>query len=228
MTGGSGRLANALRPYFPTGDFLSRQSCDVANMGSCRAWFSDHTYDAILHLGAVTKNDADPAALVAVNVVGTANVVACARKQHARLLYTSTDYVYPGTGQHRETDALRPNGLYAWSKLGGEVAVMGYAQSVIVRGSWYSSLDLRRASTDGYTSKLPVGQAAAMLATISASTWTGVVNIGGPRRSLWEIVVTEFNPNCFAIQRKDVQGVPYPIPADVSLNCDLYRSVFGA
>lgn len=223
VTGGCGQLATALHAYYPHADFLSRASVDVSNAASCRSWFQSRKYDLIIHAGAATKHDAHPAELMAVNVIGTGNVLQWARKQNARFIYTSTDYVYAGTGHHRETDGVAPRNTYAWSKLGGECVAQTYANTLIVRGSWYSTLDLKRASTDGYHSKVPVTVAAGMIAQLSASTYTGICNIGGPRRSLYELVAAEFNPKCQAIQRKDVQ-LPYPIPADSSLDCTRFKA----
>lgn len=226
ITGGDGILATALRAYFPEADYLSRASCDVANWNSVRQWFGKHPYDLVLHLAAETDNRAPVERYWHTNMMGTVAVTQAAKQQNARLLYASTDYVYPGTGQHREGDALQPTGAYGWSKLGGECAVHLYDRAVIVRGSWYADLSLLRASTDGYTSKVPVEKAAFQIATIATSTLTGVVNVGGPRRSLYEIVVSEFNPRCVPIQRADA-AAPYPIPEDVSLDCTRFEQLVG-
>ena len=49
-----------------------------------------------------------------------------------RLIYMSTDYVYPGTtGNYKEEDPLLPINDYAWTKLGGECAVQLYNNSLI-------------------------------------------------------------------------------------------------
>ena len=226
ITGASGRLGQALLPYFPNADYLSKQSCDVANSRSVKDWFGTHQYDLILHLGAQTAHDASPESLAMVNIVGTVSITQWARKQGARMVYASTDYCYQGTGNHKETDPLLPHGNYAWSKLGGECAVQSYPKSLIVRGSWYSSLEYNKAAIDAFTSKIPVGKAAALFAALSTSTVTGVVNIGGPRRSIYEVVATEFNPRCEPIARRNVQ-LSYPLPADVSLDVTKMKRILS-
>lgn len=227
VTGGAGMLATALRDYFPHADYLSRQSCDVANPGSVKAWFGQHRYDLILHLAAETRYDAPEEALVHTNILGTAHVVQYARRQGARLVFTSTDYCYPGTGRHVESDPVAPIGAYAWSKLGGETVVRSYGSSCIVRGSWYSRLMYTRAATDAFTSKVPVAKAAAQVATVALSSATGLVNVGGERRSLYEIVATEFNPKCQPCLRSEVR-LPYALPADVSLDLSRYQGIASA
>lgn len=226
LTGGGGKLARALTSYFPQADAPTREFLDVADAGSCKRWFSDRTYDLIIHTAAKTNHDASPAAYNAVNVLGTANITHWARKQGARLVYTSTDYVYPADvpGPHREDAPLRPVNHYALSKLGGEVAVQSHANHLIVRGSWYGPMFHPSATTDCFTSKVPVERAADWIATLSTSTVTGIVNIGGRRRSLYEIMVCEWNASCQPTSRSQV-SLPYSLPADCSLDTTKMRSL---
>ena len=66
------------------------------------------------------------------NIIGTANVVKCCKKNNIKLIYFSTNYVYPGIkGNYSETDNLKPINNYAWSKLGGEASVHLYKNSLI-------------------------------------------------------------------------------------------------
>ena len=55
-------------------------------------------------------------------------------KKNVKLIYFSTNYVYPGSkGNYSENDALLPVNNYAWSKLGGESSVQLYKNSLILR-----------------------------------------------------------------------------------------------
>ena len=68
------------------------------------------------------------------NIIGTANVTKACEKKNIKLIYFSTNYVYPGKkGNYKETDALLPVNYYAWSKLGGESSVHLYKNSLIMR-----------------------------------------------------------------------------------------------
>jgi dTDP-4-dehydrorhamnose reductase len=68
------------------------------------------------------------------NIVGTANVTKICSKKNVKLIYFSTNYVYPGTkGNYTEKDPLLPVNNYAWSKLGGEASVQLYKNSLILR-----------------------------------------------------------------------------------------------
>ena len=58
------------------------------------------------------------------NIIGTANITKACEERNIKLIYFSTNYVYPGKkGNYKEGDNLLPVNNYAWSKLGGEAAV---------------------------------------------------------------------------------------------------------
>ena len=56
------------------------------------------------------------------NIIGTCNLVAACSEKKIKIIYFSTQYVYPGKkGNYKETDSLLPTMNYGWSKLGGNV-----------------------------------------------------------------------------------------------------------
>ena len=77
----------------------------------------------------------------------------------ARLVQISTDYVFNGEkGNYREDDPVFPVNKYAWSKLGGECAVLIYDNSLVVRTSFGpSQFPFEKAFADQWTSRESVG-----------------------------------------------------------------------
>ncbi len=68
------------------------------------------------------------------NIIGTANVVKICEKYKIKLIYFSTNYIYPSLkGNYKETDTVLPINSYSWSKLGGECSVKLYKNSLILR-----------------------------------------------------------------------------------------------
>ena len=68
------------------------------------------------------------------NIIGTRNLTIACSDLRIKLIYFSTNYVYPGIkGNYSEEDNLFPINNYAWSKLGGECAVKLYKNSLILR-----------------------------------------------------------------------------------------------
>ena len=71
---------------------------------------------------------------IQLNIIGTANVVLACSKFNIKVIYLSTNYIYPGKkGNYKETDAVKPWNNYGWSKLGGECAAQMYKNSLILR-----------------------------------------------------------------------------------------------
>lgn len=226
ITGGEGQLASALSLYFPYASYPSKKQLDVSDADSCSRYFSNRSVQLVIHTAAEISHKAPRDILESVNVDGTWNVTRWAESHGARMVYISTDYCYPGTiGDYAESDTCAPIGPYAASKYGGECAALTYNKTLAIRTSFYSRLDLQSAATDAFTSKMPIHECAALIAALSTSTATGVVNVGGPRRSLYEIAV-EFNPRVQAINRSAVK-LSYILPHDVSLNCDRMRGILG-
>lgn len=98
--------------------------------------------DAVVHCAAYTAVDRaedEPEVCWAINSDGTKNIALACRRVGAKMLYISTDYVFSGTkdGFYQVTDAVSPCGVYARSKLAGELVVQSLLDRFfIVRISW--------------------------------------------------------------------------------------------
>jgi 2-polyprenyl-3-methyl-5-hydroxy-6-metoxy-1,4-benzoquinol methylase len=108
---------------------------------------------------------------------------------------------------------------YAASKLGGECAVGMVKNSLIIRTSFYGTLDFPAGSTDQFTSRMPLREAAdAVYRLALRHDVRGVINVGrAERRSVYDIIKNEFLPDVKPVTRKEL-GVPYHIPFDSSLS----------
>ncbi len=120
---------------------LSRE-LDITDREAVERLMESYRPDAVIHCAAYTKVDLaedEPERCWAVNADGTRNVAAACRKTGAKLLYISTDYVFPGTGErsYETGDPTGPVNTYGRSKLAGELAVQSLLEKYfIVRISW--------------------------------------------------------------------------------------------
>ena len=98
--------------------------------------------DAVIHCAAYTQVDRaedDVERCMRVNVEGTRNIAEACRAVGAKMLYVSTEYVFPGTGDTlwETDDPTGPLNVYGKSKLEGELAVKELLDRLfIVRTSW--------------------------------------------------------------------------------------------
>ena len=120
----------------------SSKDLDITDKTAVEALMREYHPDAVIHCAAYTKVDLaedEPEKCWAVNVDGTKNVAAACRELGAKMVYISTDYVFPGTGEkpYEPTDPVGPVNTYGRSKLAGELAVQSLMeQFFIVRISW--------------------------------------------------------------------------------------------
>ena len=94
----------------------------------------------LIHLAGLSRpmsiHDNDICQSIDKNIIGSSNITKACSKLNIKLIYISTCYVYPGTkGNYSEYSSVKPINKYAWSKLGGECAVMLYKNSLILRTS---------------------------------------------------------------------------------------------
>ncbi len=115
---------------------------DITDQQATRDYITGCRPDAAIHCSAWTAVDRaedEPDKCRAVNVDGTRNIAAACKEIGAKMLYISTDYVFPGTGErfYEPDDPAGPLGVYGETKLGGELAVRELLERYfIVRTSW--------------------------------------------------------------------------------------------
>ena len=121
---------------------LGSRELDITDRDAVLRTFTAYRPDAVLHCAAYTKVDLaedEEARCMLVNGEGTRNVALACRETGAKLVYLSTDYVFPGTGSlpWDTDDPTGPLNVYGRSKLAGELAVRELLERYcIVRTSW--------------------------------------------------------------------------------------------
>ncbi len=140
FTGGSGRFGSVLKKirtkykvYFP-----SRNQLDIANFKRTENYIKKIKPKYLIHAAALSRpmdiHDKNIIKSIDTNIIGTSNIVKVCSKLKIKLIYFSTNYVYPSSpGNYKESNPLFPRNTYGWSKLGGEAAVQMYKNSLILR-----------------------------------------------------------------------------------------------
>ncbi len=142
VTGAGGQLATALAAVLDGDVFLSREEAlDIRDEAAVHAAVHAFAPDFLIHTAAYTDVDgaeAHPELAEAVNVQGTRNLVRAVRGTHTTLVYISSDYVFDGrkAAPYVESDPTGPLGVYARTKLEGELAVLEFARGIVVRTAW--------------------------------------------------------------------------------------------
>ena len=228
FTGGSGLLGGELRHLMPGALFPSHAEFDVTDYDQMTAYVTGRSVSLVVHAAAFTsppRINEDPQRALAVNIIGTSNIVKLCIAGNMKLIYISTDYVFKGDlGNYKESDPVLPVNKYAWSKLGGECAVRLYDKSLIIRTSFGpNDFPYEKAFVDQWTSRLTVSGFAARLVAVLDSDATGVLHIGGPRRTVYEYATT-ISPDK-RITELSLADVEFTAPRDTSLDTSRYDSI---
>ena len=157
---------------------------------------------------------------ITTNIIGTANVVRACKKLKIKLIYFSTNYVYPcKKGNYKETDSLLPINNYGWSKLGGECAVHMLKNSLILRLSITDyPFAYKKAIKNSYSSLIYNKDFAKLFSRLLDSS--GVINIGGKRQSIYSFAKND-NPKIKTVSISKKSN----FPKDSSLNIKKFREI---
>ena len=122
------------------------QDFNLTDPAAVKEFVTNYGPDVVVHCAAYTnvdKAESEPEVCAAVNGMGTVNMVRAALAVGASLVYISTDYVFPGTGDQpfEVDDPYGPQNVYGLSKLQGEDAVRSLmTRFFILRTSWVFGL----------------------------------------------------------------------------------------
>ncbi|MEF2230113.1 MAG: SDR family oxidoreductase [Pseudodesulfovibrio sp.] len=155
ITGASGLLGSNLSRQFASGatviglyhahpvriEGVRLLPCDLTDYAAIRAIVAETAPDLVVHCASrtdVDRMESDPEGAWTANVLTTRNLVDALRDVPGRLVYISSDSVYPGDcGASREDSVCAPRNVYGRTKLEGEEIVLGRAGSLILRTNIY-------------------------------------------------------------------------------------------
>jgi dTDP-4-dehydrorhamnose reductase len=146
VTGAKGQLGGDLCRELArrglTGRGVDIDDFDITSESAVRAYIADYSPGAVLHCAAYTavdKAEDDAELCRAINTDGTRYVAGACAAVGAKMLYISTDYVFPGQGEkfYETGDRTQPLNVYGQSKLDGESAMRAETtRCFTVRISW--------------------------------------------------------------------------------------------
>ena len=140
ITGGDGRFAKQLKEKIKSKNFifLNKKQLNILNRKQIEKKIKKYKPYAIIHLAGLSRpmiiHEKNIKKSIELNIIGTSNLVIECSKLNVKIIYFSSQYVYPGSkGNYKENSPVLPMNNYAWSKLGGESAVNMYKNSLILR-----------------------------------------------------------------------------------------------
>ena len=127
--------------------FIGKGELDLSSESSIGHYFNNNDkFDIIINCAAYTavdKAEEEQELANQVNHLAVKQLAGIAKEQKAKLIHTSTDYVFNGESDkpYLETDTANPINVYGETKLAGEQALKEImpANAIIIRTSWVYS-----------------------------------------------------------------------------------------
>lgn len=228
VSGGDSNFSKELKKLNYNGFvFLSKSEMDILDRKSIRNQIKKHSPDVFLHVAGLSRpmkyHDDKPKLSIDLNIIGTSNCVIECIDSNTKIVYISTDYVYPGiNGDYKEDGDLNPINSYAWSKLGGECSVRLYKNSLILRMAMTEvPFPHEKAFVDLIKSCLWYPDAAKLVLDVILSDKTGIYNVGGEPSTVFDFI-SKKQPTIGKGYRRDVNEV---VPTNISMNLDKLKSI---
>ena len=146
VTGAEGQLGSDLVLLLKISGYkvfgMGKSELDITNEEEVNKVVSFLKPEIIIHCAAYTqvdKAESDQDIAFLINGIGTRNIAIAAERNHSKLVYISTDYVFDGysTTPYHEFSPVSPINIYGSSKLAGEMMVRDFhSKFFIVRTSW--------------------------------------------------------------------------------------------
>lgn len=120
----------------------TRQDFSLTDTEEMKFFIKNYNPDTVIHCAAYTavdKAEDEPELCRTVNAEATRQIAKICKDINAKMIYISTDYVFPGAGDsfYEPEDEKAPQNVYGQSKLDGEIAVQEILDKYfIVRISW--------------------------------------------------------------------------------------------
>ena len=225
LTGGSSRFAKTLKKKFFGKNifYLNKRDFDILNFKKINFFLKKNKIKILIHLAGLSRPMVNHEKYINEsidkNIIGTSNVVKACNNNNVKLIFFSTNYVYPGLkGPYREDSALKPFNNYGWSKLGAESAVRLYKNSLILRICMTEKPFLHKyAFTNVTTNFMFHDDLAKNFAKIINKK--GIINVGGERLSVYNFA-KKFNKNIKKIKSMDKE-------LDQSMNVTKYNKIIN-
>lgn len=226
ISGGNSRFCSFLKKNLSNDNvvYSNKKNLNILDYNKLLKKLRDKKIKIFIHIAALSRpmkiHDKNIGLSIQTNIIGTANVVRACKELKIKLIYFSTNYVYPcKKGNYKETDGLCPVNNYGWSKLGGECAVQMLKNSLILRLAITDyPFAYNKAIKNAYSSFIYNKDFAKILPYLLNEK--GILNVGGKRQSIYNFAKKENSKiKSVKISKKS------DFPLDSSLNVNKFNQI---
>ena len=223
ITGGSGRFGLILKKTHTNYSLLfpNKNILNILDYKNITKYLKKTKPKILIHLAGLSRpmkiHDTEIVKSIDLNIIGTSNITKACAENNIKLIYFSTNYVYPGKkGNYSEKDSLLPVNSYAWSKLGGEAAVHLYKNSLILRVSMTEKPFVHKEAFVNVKNSFIYQEAVAKI-LFKLLDKKGVINIGGKKQFIYDFVKKD-NKKIKKIYLKKNTNIGVPFDSSIKIS----------
>ncbi len=229
FTGSNGRFGKVFKKFNKNKNniyYPSSNSFDVRNVKKMEKFILKTKPKLIIHAAAISRpmdlHEKKIDRSINTNIIGTSNIVNLCQKYKIKLIYFSTNYVYPSKkGNYKEHNPLLPINNYAWSKLGGECAVQMLKNSLILRICMTEKPFTHKYAYTNLKTNFMFHEDLAKV-FFKLINKKGILNVGGPVQSVYDFA----KKNNKKIKKRILKIKKGSLPLNSTMNVRKFKKIF--
>lgn len=216
VTGGSGKLGEALKKIFKGAMFPTKSKLNVCNFKQVGKYLKDESPEIIIHTAAITDVrlcEKDKKLAWGTNYQGTLNLIKASEnlENQPYFIYISTACVFDGTNApFTEDDIPNPQNFYSLTKLLGESCVLNsqLSKKLIIRTNFIdkSPWPYEKAFADRFGTYLFTNDVASGISDLINTTKTGIVHLTGDKKMSMFELAKQVSPEILPMTLNDYKG----------------------
>ena len=226
FTGGSGKFGKVFKKFFSNKSYIlypSSKIFDITNIKKMEKFIKKIKPKFIVHAAAISRpmelHEKNIINSINTNIIGTSNIVNICQKYNIKLIYFSTNYVYPSKkGNYKEDNPVLPINNYAWSKMGGECAVQMLKNSLILRICMTEKPFLYKYAYTNLKTNFMFHEDLAKV-FFKLINKKGIINVGGPTQSVYNFA----NNNNKKTKKKVLKNIKSKLPLNSTMNVNKFK-----
>ena len=228
FTGGNGKFGKVFKKFYSNKRnifYPSSKIFDVTSFKSMEKFIKKIRPKIIIHAAAISKpmklHEKNIIKSINTNIIGTSNVVNVCKKYKIKLIYFSTNYIYPyKKGNYKEDHPVLPINNYAWSKMGGECAVKMLKNSLILRICMTEKPFIYKYAYTNLKTNFMFHEDLVKV-FFKLINKKGVINVGGPTQSVYNFAKKSNKK----IKRKILNKIKKSLPLNSTMNIDKFKKI---
>ena len=228
FTGGSGKFGKVFKRFHINKSnifYPPSKSFDVTKIGVMEKFIKKIKPKIIIHTAAISRpmelHEKNIIKSINTNIIGTSNIVNLCQKYKIKLIYFSTNYVYPlKKGNYKEDHPLLPINNYAWSKMGGECAVQMLKNSLVLRICMTEKPFLYKYAYTNLKTNFMFHEDLARI-FFKLINKKGIINVGGPTQSVYNFAKKSNQQ----VKRKKIKSKDDGLPLNSTMNITKFKKI---